>query len=373
MRSYRLGRLVVPVEVDLSLLLALPVFAWVVGGQVGRWARLLERLAGVDLGGALATGVTPWLLGLLAALGLFVSVLLHELGHTLVARRYGYEVSSIRLWVFGGVARMVAVPESPREELAIALAGPAVSVALGLAVAALVAPAAALAPAVGFLAGYLALTNVSLAAFNLLPAFPMDGGRVLRALLARRRSFLNATETAARVGRALAAVLAVAGLLSLNLLLVGLAPVLYLAAGSGVQRARLRAAFEGLRVRDLMRPADDGPAPGGLFDRLLGRSPADPGAERAPTETRLRSPLGALDRLLRSDGERRRRLRALAARERSVQADDDPANALLYMQEGDIDRLPVVDDRDRVVGELRRADLVRELAASPEGRPLVRR
>ena len=372
MRSYRLGRLVVPIEVDLSLLLALPVFAWVVGGQVGRWARLLEGLAGVDLAaGALATGVTPWLLGLSAALGLFASVLLHELGHTLAALRYGYEVSSIRLWVFGGVARMVAVPESPREELAIALAGPAVSVALGVAVAPLVAPAAALAPAVGFLAGYLALTNVSLAVFNMLPAFPMDGGRALRALLARRRPFLDATETAATAGRVLAALLAVAGLLSLNLLLVGLAPFLYLAAGSGVRRARLRAAFEGLRVRDLMRSVEDRSRLGGLFDRLLGRAsrPATGSGESPPRTQR-----GALDRLFAVDGSRRRRrLRTLAAQERSVRAADDPANALLYMQEGGVDRLPVVDDRDRVVGEVRRTDLVRELANSPEGRPLVQR
>ncbi len=374
MRSYRLGRLVVPVEVDLSLLLALPVFAWVVGGQVGRWARLLERLAGVDLAvGALTAGVTPWLLGLLAALGLFGSVLLHELGHTLVALRYGYEVSSIRLWVFGGVARMVAVPESPREELAIALAGPVVSVALGAAVAPLVAPAATLAPVAGFLAGYLALMNVSLAVFNMLPAFPMDGGRALRALLARRRSFLDATETAARVGKALAGVLAVVGLLSLNLLLVGLAPFLYLGARSGVQRARLRAAFEGLRVGDLMRSVEDRPAVGGLLGGLFGRSLATDEA-RIADEPAPRTPLGTLDRLFAADdGRRRRRLRALAAQERSVRAGDDPANALLYMQEGGVDRLPVVDDGDRVVGEVRRTDLLGELASTPEGRSLVRR
>lgn len=128
---------------------------------------------------------------------LFGCVLLHELGHSLVAQRYGIRVLDITLWPLGGMARMSAIPEDPGAEGAIAIAGPAVNFALaliGLPIALFAGPLAPLGQ--GFV-----LANVVMGVFNLVPAFPMDGGRLLRAWLARGRDWVTATEQAVRVGR----------------------------------------------------------------------------------------------------------------------------------------------------------------------------
>lgn len=137
----------------------------------------------------------------------FGIVLLHELGHSVVAQHFGVRVSHITLWPLGGVAWMEEIPEDPRTEGLIAIAGPAVNFAL----AALAAPVALVAPhpiVVWFLG-----INLALGTFNLIPAFPMDGGRVLRALLALRYEWLEATEIAVRIGRTVALVGGVVGLM----------------------------------------------------------------------------------------------------------------------------------------------------------------
>jgi len=146
---------------------------------------------------------------------LFGLVLLHELGHSLVARHHGIHVIDIVLWPLGGMARMSEIPESPRVEGQVAIAGPLVNLvlaALGLCVLALLG---ALGPGPGqsinqihngptaFLMAFTWM-NLMLGVFNLVPAFPMDGGRILRAFLARKRSYLEATEIAVRVGRYIA-------------------------------------------------------------------------------------------------------------------------------------------------------------------------
>src|SRR5690606_12340722 len=122
---------------------------------------------------------TPWILGFVAAVGLFTSVVVHELGHALIARLYGVVTVEIRLWFLGGVAQFKEMPKQRGAEALVALAGPVTSAVLGLLLWLLV-------PQVGFSLGtqavvaYLALTNVALALFNLLPALPLDRGRILR-------------------------------------------------------------------------------------------------------------------------------------------------------------------------------------------------
>ena len=156
----------------------------------------------------------------LQALGLmglvFGCVLLHELGHSLVARGFGLRVADITLWPLGGMARMSEIPENSRIEGLIAIAGPAVNFALaGLALVAILTGAAfglELAASLERLLWFFLLVNVTQGAFNLVPAFPMDGGRLLRAFLGRRRDWLSATESAVRVGRTVALVLFVSSI-----------------------------------------------------------------------------------------------------------------------------------------------------------------
>ncbi|MFB6104634.1 MAG: site-2 protease family protein [Halobacteriaceae archaeon] len=259
MRGYTIGRAFgIPIRLDLTFLLVLPIFAWIIGSQVGLWVDQLNAIWGLGLDAApLQAGMTPWLLGIIAAVGLFAGVVLHELGHSLVAKRYGFPIDSITLWLLGGVAQLSDQPEDWRQELTIAIAGPAVSIAIGAIAFLAIGLVPTTQPGVRFVLGYLALMNVFLAAFNLLPGFPMDGGRVLRALLARTRPFARATQIAAEVGKGFALLLGLIGLLGPNVLLIALAFFIYIGASSEAQRTVMNAAFENVAVSDIMTPAAD--------------------------------------------------------------------------------------------------------------------
>jgi Zn-dependent protease len=193
-KSWRIGRLFgFPVEVNASFLLMLAVvFLWMGG-----------------LAGLFVVGLA------------FGSVLLHELGHSLVARKLGVPVSGIELSFFGGAAKMVDLPKSANDEIAIAAAGPAVSLGLaGLGFGLGAAFASPLLALVGWI-------NLVIAGFNLIPALPMDGGRILRALLTRRMDYATATDVAVRVSRIAAIAFAVIGVAYSAFQLLLLAPLLW--------------------------------------------------------------------------------------------------------------------------------------------------
>jgi Zn-dependent protease/CBS domain-containing protein len=258
MRSFTVGHVYgIPIRLHLTLLLILPLLAWLIGGQVGLWVENLNGLWGTALDPApLTAGSTPLFLGVVAAVGLFLGVLLHELGHSMVALHYGYPIDSITLWILGGIAQFTEQPERWQEEFNIAIAGPLVSIALGvLSYAALVGLSGSL-DTVRFVVGYLALMNFALAAFNMLPGFPMDGGRVLRALLARNRPYARATQIAAEVGKLFALVLALVGLFA-NIFLLLIALFIYVGASGEAQRTMMSAAFADVSVREIMTPAAD--------------------------------------------------------------------------------------------------------------------
>ena len=260
MRSFTVGSAFgIPIKVDLTFLLVLPLLAWLIGSQIGQYVTQFNALLGANLDvAALTAGSTPFVLGSIAAIGLFAGVVLHELGHSLVAMRFGAPIESITLWFLGGVAQLTEMPEDWKQEFAVAIAGPIVSVALGVLslVAFLLVPAEGFSAA-RFVLGYLAVLNIALAIFNLLPGFPMDGGRVLRALLARNRPHAQATKTAAKVGQFFAVLLAVIGVFTVDVFLIAIALFIYIGASSESQQTTMKAAFEGVRVRDIMTPAEE--------------------------------------------------------------------------------------------------------------------
>ena len=188
---------------------------------------------------------------------LFVCVLAHEFGHILTAKAFGVATPDVTLLPIGGVARLERIPENPREEFLIAIAGPLVNVAIAFGLLAFAGASldarhlAAVESARISMVDRLAVVNLFLAAFNMIPAFPMDGGRVLRALLALRLGFVRATEIAAMIGQWVAFALGFFGLFY-NPLLIFIAIFVYLAAASEARLVSLRAMSRGVPVTSAM-------------------------------------------------------------------------------------------------------------------------
>jgi len=360
----------IPIRLNWTFLLVLPLFVYLIGQQVGTIVEVMNEAAGLGVDAAvLASGPAPWLLGLAAAIGLFVGVLLHEFGHSLVAMRYGYEIESITLWLLGGLASFTEFPEDWKHEFRIAIAGPLVSVAVGIACYGVVfALPAGTGASVGvnaarFVFGYLALLNVVLAVFNMLPAFPMDGGRVLRALLARNQPHAQATQRAASVGKVFAFLMGVIGLFSFQLLLIVLAFFVYIAASGEAQQTTLKAAFEDVTVGDVMTRRED-------LHTVTGDTSVAELLSRMFEERHTGYPVLNGDELVGmvtlEDVRSVREAERDAYRVDDVMATDivaaapetDALTALQTIQEHDVGRLPVVDADGELVGLVSRSDLM---------------
>ncbi len=230
--------------------------ATIFGTKVRMHLSFLLLLAWVAAGEAMTHGGEAAMAGIVFVLLLFVCVVAHEFGHILVARRYGGRTRDILLLPIGGVSRMDRMPERPAEELAVALAGPAVSIAIGLVLIFLVGfPTSQSIENPDFVAllPRLAATNLFLALFNLVPAFPMDGGRALRALLAIRMGRIAATRAAARMGHVFAGFFVLLGLLAGNPLLLLIGIFVYFGASAEAADTQLRELAQNLRVSDVMR------------------------------------------------------------------------------------------------------------------------
>jgi Zn-dependent protease/CBS domain-containing protein len=214
------------------------------------WIAYLHVAAGEDVGQVLV--------GVAFIVSLFGCVVLHELGHALTARRFGCKTRDITLLPIGGVARLERIPEVPLQELCVAVAGPAVNVVIAAVLfAALLVVGGAyqftgLTVVGGSFLANLMWVNVALVLFNLLPAFPMDGGRVLRALLAMQMTRVKATQIAASVGQMMAILLGIAGFLSGNWILLFIAFFVYVGAQGEAQAVEIRSIFKDYRVRDAM-------------------------------------------------------------------------------------------------------------------------
>lgn len=212
--------------------------------------------------------------GVLFILALFACVVLHEYGHALMARRFGVKTRDITLYPIGGVARLERIPEKPIEELWVALAGPAVSVAIALVLAVFLALTGQLqfsnllsATSGGFLPRLMAV-NLLLVAFNLIPAFPMDGGRVLRAILAMRMDHLRATQIAATVGQGLALLFGLVGLFRDPMLLF-IAFFVWIGAEQEASMARIKHALGGIPVSRAMQTNFQSLAPTDTLGRAV--------------------------------------------------------------------------------------------------------
>ena len=238
-----------------------------------KWSWKIGRIAGIDVrmhGTFLIllgwVALTHYLLrhqlsdafnGIVFILVLFGIVILHELGHALMARRFGIATRDITLLPIGGVARLVHMPEKPAQELLVALAGPAVNFAMAAALLPFIlATASALDPEGLQMVGgdflvKIFWVNLILGVFNLIPAFPMDGGRVLRALLAMRIDYVRATEIAASIGQSLAFLFGFLGLFT-NPFLVFIGLFVWMGAAQEASMVQMKTALRGIPISHLM-------------------------------------------------------------------------------------------------------------------------
>jgi stage IV sporulation protein FB len=307
---------------------------------------------------------------------LFLCVLLHEFGHAVAARRFGIRTPNITLYPIGGVARLERMPENPIQELVIAIAGPMVNVVIVIALwLALGMPQTHFFDqdgALRTLIGELMRVNVLLIAFNLIPAFPMDGGRVLRALLAMRMSHVNATQIAARTGQCVAVILGLIGAFGLprevgaipglgilttmfgsgpNPFLLFIAMFVFMGAQQEAAFAGMRAAVAGLRVADAMVTR---------FHTFLADMPLAQAVEEAQqdlqpvypvTDAHLRA-VGMVLRneLLQAAADPNATVGSLVRDIPAVRADAPFQEAFALMQQSGSAVLPVVNPDGQVVG-----------------------
>jgi Zn-dependent protease/CBS domain-containing protein len=250
--SVRIGRVFgIPIFVHVSWLVIFGLVTWTLATTY-----FPDRYPGLAPRGY-------WLRGVVSALLFFVSILLHELGHAVVALRHGIGIQSITLFIFGGVARLDRDPDDGGTEFKVAVAGPLVSLALGV-LFYLGALAPGLSEAAHSVARYLAFINVAVAVFNLVPAFPLDGGRLLRGFLWRFAGKRRATRVAAGAGTGFAYLLIAGGLLTL-FMGHSVAGIWYVMIGWFLREASVGAARElkfdqalaGLHVGDAMTPEVD--------------------------------------------------------------------------------------------------------------------
>ncbi|SFM71582.1 CBS domain-containing protein [Methanolobus profundi] len=244
--SLKIGSIMgIPIKLHITFLLILPVFALV-------FATNPQPYGFADIGST----TKSYGLSLLTTILLFACILLHELGHSYIAKSYGVEIKDITLLLFGGVSSMEEIPRDPSQEFKMAFAGPLVSLVIGfglvgLNIAAVIVMPAYEATSLYLMVSILASINIILALFNLIPAFPMDGGRLLRAWYAKRMSYVKATHYAASFGKMFAFIMGVIGLFY-NAWLILIAFFVYIGASEEDKATTVTISLEKYIIADVM-------------------------------------------------------------------------------------------------------------------------
>jgi Zn-dependent protease len=348
----------IPIDLDFSWFLIFGLLTWMLA--VGYFPQKFK-------GGSLAE---YWILGAVSAVMLFVCVLLHELGHSLVAQRYNVSVGRITMFIFGGVSQITAEPPSASAEFWISIAGPAVSFALALFFSAVRPFVVGYMPLLAMVT-YLALLNLILGMFNLLPGFPLDGGRVLRAAVwGATRDFRRATLVAANTGRFFGYFMIFSGLFLVlhgdvfdGIWIAFIGWFLESAASSQVQQTMVRGLLVGHKVGEVMK-RDFEPLPADLTLEELVQKHVLAGGRRAFIISRSGRPVGLLTLSTLREVPRPKWAtttagEAMVPMERliSIGAKAELWTALEKMGRDGVNQLPVVDD-GTIIGLLARDDVV---------------
>ncbi len=291
------------------------------------------------------------ILSTLTAVLVFVCILIHELSHSFVAMRYGAKVRGIVLFIFGGVALIENIPREPKKEFLMALAGPMASLSIAL----ICFFAMPLHKQFFFLLGYF---NLILGIFNLIPAFPMDGGRILRSLLARRMGFIRATKVSAEVGKFLAVLMAIFGIfVSWWLILIAL--FVYIGASEEEKLVTVEGLLSRFKVRDIMTPNPIYVTPDTKVRDVIALMLKHKHLGYPVVKDNRLVGLVTLKDVINVDGEERVE-NVMSKDIVTISPDENAFEALKIMSENRIGRLPVVEN-GKLVGIVSRSDIVRVL------------
>ncbi len=357
--SLKIGSVMgIPIKLHITFLLILPFIAFAFAmsppplgfssPQIGLWANAA--------------------LSLLAAILLFVCVLVHELAHSYIAVHNGIKIGGITLFLFGGVSEMEDIPRNPAVEMLMAFVGPATSVVLGVVFSAVyfLVPGMRGNLYVGTMVALLAYMNIALGLFNIIPAFPMDGGRVLRGFLAERMPYIRATRIAVSIGKLFAYILALVGILAWSyggLWFIVIALFIYMAASEEGRSTATSLALEGIKVKDVMtkdvHTLDVNTTAAQAIDTMfklkhLGYPVMEGGrmagivtltdVSRVPADARAMTPVKDV----------------MTRKVITLKPDDDAFTALQKLSTNKIGRL-VVMEGDRIAGIISRTDMLKAL------------
>lgn len=370
--SYKLGSIQgIPIKLHVSFLIILVFFIWI-------FAVHELEIFGIFIGFG-GMNIPIWLkytFGAIASVLFFSTVLFHELSHSLVAKSYGTKIRGITLFALGGVAQMEDIPRDPRMEAKMAAAGPAFSLGIGIlsyAIYYLFGPVSQSASGATFknaaliVVGIIAFYNIILGLFNLIPAFPMDGGRILRAFFAMRMPYIEATKKAVAVGKSVLFAMGIVGLLFGNFVLILIAIYLYFAA-SGEERATvISVTLEGVKVRDVMTSVPNvvHVPPDWTVNQLVDQMFRTKHMGYPVQERQTSSVLGVVTfadvRQIPASERDTTRVEDVMNRELiSIRPDADAFDALKLMASSNVGRLIVMDD-GQMVGIVSRTDLMRAI------------
>ena len=373
--SYQIGSIRgIPIYLHATFLVILIFFIWafaVYDLEIERFGIIL------GFGGMNVPAAFKYLFSTITSILFFSTLLLHELSHSIVAQGYGIKIRSITLFIIGGVAQMEEIPKEPRMEARISAAGPAFSLSVGILayiIYDIFGPASVAAGTFGdaflIMVGIIAFYNIVLGIFNLIPAFPMDGGRILRALLATRMSYIDATRKAAAVGKSFAFVMGILGLLTLaggGLWLLLIAFFIYYGAAGEEEAAVISVTLEGLKARDLMTAVPDVIyiPPDWTLDRLIDVMFKTKHTGYPVQESQNSRLLGVVTFSdIRGIPEPERgtiRVRDVMTSEIiAIEADADAFDAFKLIISGNVGRV-IVMDHGRMVGIASRTDLLRSI------------
>ncbi len=355
--SIQLGKIMgIPIKLHITFLLILPVFGWIFANSAPIFGfNDVEPLS------------LRYALGMAASLLLFTCVLLHELGHSYVAKKHGTNIQSITLFLFGGVSSMEEIPRDPKIEFKMALAGPGVSLVIGSILIIVYELFKTDDPYLRlvWLLGYI---NIILFVFNLIPAFPMDGGRVLRAWLAGRMSYIRATRTAAGIGKMFAIFMGIFGFLSAmqgggGLWFILIAFFIYIGASEEEKSTEISVILEGVKIKDIMskevKTVTSGMSVEELVDIMfkfkhMGYPVVD------DTEVKGIVTFTDVQKVPREERNNVTLSQIMTKKLISLHEDDDAVSALKLMTVNDIGRIIITRDK-KMVGIVTRTDLLRSV------------